>query len=101
MEPYNQFPEAHFVNCIPTWELNTVIIDKPVIAIKCEFYCYCYSEAPRNHKFFICKKEEGNITNLDLVNCLIDNNFHPGCDHIFLEFFDKTTESQVIAFFGS
>ena len=88
-----------FINCIPSWEINQIVSSNNIIAIKCEFNCHCYSFS-RNSEFYICRTNQG-ITKRDLLNCLIENEFNPGCDHYFLEDFQINTESQVTAFFGS
>ena len=88
-----------FINCIPSWEINKIVLFNNVVAIKCEFKCDCYS-FPRKSEFYICKSKTF-VTKRDLLNCLKKNNFNPRCDHYFLEDFDINTESQVTAFFGS
>lgn len=94
-----QFPNIAFSVCIKVIDLDKVIIDNKV-AIKCDFNCYCYDDNPRISEYFICKKEK-NITNRDLINCLIDNNFDTKCNHRFLELFEIKSSCQVEPFFGS
>ena len=89
----------NFVNCIPSWEIDKVIIDTPIVAIKCEFNCYCYHYISRKTEYFICRKQPGKITSKDLMDCLIENNFDPGCGHYFLEEFLVETEGQVVPVF--
>jgi hypothetical protein len=88
-----------FINCIPSWEINEIILYTNIVAVKCEFNCHCYNVS-RNCEYFICRTNKV-ITKRDLLNCLIENEFNPGCDHYFLEHFQINTESQVTAFFGS
>jgi len=88
-----------FTNCIPTWQLNEVIIDTPIVAIKCEFNCYCYHYHPRKTEYYICRKPLGKITSRDLMDCLIENKFDPGCGHYFLEEFLVETPAQVVPLF--
>jgi len=99
MESNNDFQEALFTNCIPSWQSNEVIIDTTIVAIKCEFNCYCYHYNPRKTEYYICRKQFGKITSKDLICCLIDNNFNPGCNHYFLEEFLVQTGAQVVPLF--
>ena len=93
-----QFPNINF-SIIRVIDLDKVITDNKV-AIKCVFNCYCYSDNPRISEYFICKKEK-NITNRDLINCLIDNKFDTQCNHYFLEQFKIRSSGQVEPYFGS
>ena len=95
------FPNAQFFVSFPLDELDKVVINSEKVAIKCDFNCYCYHNHPRNSEYFICKKSIKGITNRDLVNCLIENNFDPICDHSFLEEFQVDTPSQVSVLLGS
>jgi len=88
-----------FTNCIPTWQSNEVLMETDIVAIKCEFNCYCYHYNPRKTEYYICRKQFGKITSKDLIRCLIDNNFNPGCNHYFLEEFLIETEAQVAPLF--
>jgi len=99
MESNNDFQEALFTNCIPSWQSNEIIIDTTIVAIKCEFNCYCYHYNPRKTEYYICRKQFGKITSKDLICCLIDNNFNPGCNHYFLEDFLVQTDAQVVPLF--
>ena len=99
MESNNDFQEALFTNCIPSWQSNEVIMDTTIVAIKCEFNCYCYHYNPRKTEYYICRKQFGKITSKDLICCLIDNNFNPGCNHYFLEDFLVQTDAQVVPLF--
>lgn len=101
MDYFNDFDEyADFTVCIESNELDKVIINKELVAIKCKFNCLCY-EIPRKTEFYICKKQSIGITNHDLINCLIENNFYTDCDHSFLEEFCIDSDVQVSAIFGS
>ena len=97
----DDFPDAHFTVCINSNELDKVIVDKEIVAIKCIFNCPCYHEFYRKSEYYICRKNRMGITNRDLINCLIENGYYNECDHIFLEQFCIDTESQVSPFFGS
>ena len=99
-EVHKLFPYARFCIDISIKELGDIVVYAQQVAIKCEFNCYCYGEYPRNSEFFICKSDHV-ITVTDLINCLIQNNFDPGCNHRFLEGFQLRTDAQVEAFFGS
>jgi hypothetical protein len=96
----DDFPDAQFTVCIETKDLDKVIVNKEIVAIKCDFICPCYT-IYRKPEFYICRKETMDITNRDLINCLIQNDYYSNCDHIFLEQFCIDTESQVSPFFGS
>ena len=100
-EIHKQFSDAQFSISLPLVELDNVIVSSNKVAIKCDFNCYCYHHHPRNSEYFICNKSTKDITNRDLINCLIENNFDTGCDHNFLEQFQIDTESQVSVWFGS
>ena len=101
-EIHKQFPNARFSIDLSLDEIDSVVSNTDQLAIKCVFNCYCYSEAPRNSEFYICKNPKGkDITNRDLVECLIENKFAPDCDHRFLEIFEVNNSSQVTAWFGS
>ena len=101
MEEINiQFPNASFSIGIALKEIDSVVINTDQVAIKCDFNCYCYDAVPRISEYFICKKEK-NITNRDLINCLIENNFDTNCNHHFLELFEIKSSGQVEPFFGS
>ena len=95
----NDFPNAQFTVCIETKDLDKIVINKEVLAIKCNFNCPCYTY--RKPEYYICRKKSMDITNRDLINCLIENGYIADCDHIFLEQFCIDTESQVSPFFGS
>ena len=95
----DDFPDAQFTVCINSNELDKVIANKEIVAIKCNFNCRCYTY--RKPEYYICRKSSMGITNRDLINCLIENEYYPDCDHIFLEQFCIDTESQVSPFFGS
>ena len=97
-----QFNGANFTIGMSLRKIDNTIINGNVVAIKCNFNCYCYCGfPPRNSEFFICRSTTNKITNRDLINCLIDNNFDTNCNHQFLEGFDINTEGQVSPFFGS
>jgi hypothetical protein len=99
-EIHKQFPNAQFSIDIPLKLIDEIVLKTNKVAVKCDFNCYCYSQAPRKTEYFILKSQKG-ITNRDLINCLIENNFNPRCEHNFLEEFSINTESQVTAWFGS
>ena len=92
------FPNSLFNIC--NLKLDRVIIYNDIVCIKCAFNCYCYSEAPRIPEYFICR-HPGYITVRNLIDCLVDNNFNPMCNHNYLEAFEVTSEAQVIPWFGS
>jgi hypothetical protein len=103
-ELLNVFPNFNIINfiiTIPLSEINKVVTTKDIIVIKYVFDCHCYYQNPRKTEYYICKKKGGGITIKDLVNCLIENEFAPQCNHIFLESFDLNSEVQVTPWFGS
>ena len=83
----DDFPDAHFTVCIPGSELDKIIINKEIVAIKCAFDCECHQNYNGKTEFYICRKQSMGITNRDLINCLIENNYFTDCEHIFLEEF--------------
>ena len=95
----DEFPTAMFYVSIPVFELDTIISKNDILCIKCMFKCCCYANRPRQSLYYICRKPEKNITNRDLINCLIENNYEPECDHDFLEEFVYMTDGQVYPFF--
>lgn len=96
----DDFPQAQFTVCIASNELDKIVVNKEIVAIKCEFNCPCYTHY-RKPEFYICRKNQMGITNRDLINCLIENGYYSVCEHTFLEEFFLDTESQVSPFFGS
>jgi hypothetical protein len=97
----DEFPGIKFCVFIPRAQLDTIVADRDILSIKYIFDCYCYHNNPRKTEFYLCKKKTKGITNRDLVECLVKNQFDPQCGHIFLECFDLRTEAQVIPWFGS
>ena len=95
----DEFPTAMFYVNIPIYELDTIVCRYDTLCIKCMFRCFCYTDRPKQSEYYICKKNGGNITNRDLINCLIENGYEPECDHDFLEEFVRMTEGQVYPFF--
>jgi hypothetical protein len=97
----DEFPGIKFSIFIPRAQLDNIIADRDILSIKYIFDCHCYQNNPRRTEFYFCKKKTKGITNRDLINCLVKNNFDPQCNHIFLECFDLNTEAQVTPWFGS
>jgi len=90
--------ENYFTHTVP--DLNKVIIDKNIVCIRCDYTCECFTLLrPRKPNFYIYKKKTYGITNKDLINCLIENQFRPDCEHNVLKYFIKSTDVQVIAVF--
>ena len=90
--------ETYFINCIPTWERNQVVIESKKVIVKCRFNCHCFKK-PKKSEFYICTSHKF-ITKGDLIDCLIMNNFNPNCDHYFLEGFVIDSDVQITALFG-
>jgi hypothetical protein len=94
----NQFPNAKFDVCI---ENDEVLSNQPMIFLKLEHKCYCYSEAPRDNIFLRVNNENGSIKISDLIAAMVEYEYDPMCNHTFLELFEKDTEFQFTAYFGS
>jgi hypothetical protein len=75
-------------------ELDDIIVDGHILVLKCVFNCYCYDISPRQTEYYILNKDIKGITCRDAIKCLEDNGFMCGCNHVFLEGFDKMTEIQ-------
>ena len=98
MDIYQQFPDVLFDIMIPKKELDEVVIDNDSATIKCES-CNCFLE--KNDVYYLVRKEKKGITNRDLINCLIKNNYSPGCVHFKLHVFDEIKKGMVVPFFTS
>lgn len=94
----NQFPDAKFDVCI---EEDSVLSTKPMIFIKIAYNCRCYMECHRNSEFIKVTSTSGSIMTSDAIRAMIDHGFEPECDHVFLEFFEKKSDVQFLACFGS
>lgn len=93
-----QFPSAKFDICI---DEDKVLSTQPMVILKLEHKCYCYDEAPRNNIFLKVNNKNGSIKTSDLIAAMVEYDYDPMCNHIFLEKFEKDTEVQFTAFFGS
>jgi hypothetical protein len=90
--------ENYFTHTIS--DLNKVIIDKNIVCIRCDYTCDCFTLLqPRKPNFYIYKKKTHGITNKDIIDFLIKNNFRSECEHNTLKYFIKSTDVQVIAVF--
>jgi hypothetical protein len=85
---------------IGTFNLDKIVIDENIVCIRCDYTCKCYNLEQISPSFFIYKKDTPGISNKELINCLIDNQFQPPCEHNLLKYFIKTTDVQVNAVFG-
>lgn len=104
------FHNAKFNICIGLNELDTVISTDNKIIIKCSHTCYCYklNNNKRSANYYtVYNINNIGITNQMIIQALIDNNYDPRCNHIFLEFFDQNIKisskyvKQFEPFFGS
>jgi hypothetical protein len=90
-----------FEICIDDDALDEVLAETNRIVLKIKFNCYCYDNNPRNTEYYILNSNNNIITVRDAINCLIENKFKCGCNHVFLEGFDMITPIEFEAFFGS
>jgi hypothetical protein len=95
------FPDAKFTICIDSKELDDVISNKDTIVIMEKHTCYCYDDNPRNNDYIIVKNKGNGITNKDMINAMIENNYDPKCNHRFLEMFSKVNDVTYEVWFGS
>ena len=95
------FPDANFQVCIGLEELDEVVSNKDQVVVKTTHICYCYDSTHRNNGFYIVRNEGWGITTKMLIEGLIQDGFHPECNHCFLEGFDKVNDITFSPFFGS
>ena len=93
-----RFPDAKFDVCLETDE---VLSNKSFIFLKLEHKCYCYEGAPRDSIFLKVNNKNGSINTSDLIAAMVEYEYDPLCNHVFLERFEKKTEFQFTAEFGS
>lgn len=91
-----EFPNAKFTIAINYDDLDEKITDEKQIVIKNAYTCYCYEGNYRPTDYFIVSND--NITNRIVIQELIRQGFDPDCNHNFLEFFHKTSNSDSIEF---
>ena len=94
----NQFPDVKFDICI---DEDKVLSTKPDVFLKLEHKCYCYRYAPRDNIFLKVTNKNGSIKSSDMIAAMVDYGYDPTCNHMFLEDFEKDTEVQFTAMFGS
>ena len=79
--------------------LYETVIDDDIVCIKCDFNCGCVPL--RKTEYYICRKEIKNITNQDLIDCLVYNGFIPCKWHTYLKNFLYNSPAQVTPFFDN
>jgi hypothetical protein len=95
------FPEASFTICLSLSELDEVLTNQKIIIIEVDFNCYCYDEYKRNTEYYVI--EGDHITNKYIIEQLIKHGLKIECDHHFLEYIQKTpnSETKYKLWFGS
>ena len=97
MSEISEFSNSEILFNIQIDALNEIVIDDDIVCIKCNFNCEC--NLLRKNEYYICRKETKGITNQDLIDCLVYNNFTP-CDwHSYLKYFVFNSPAQVTPFF--
>lgn len=89
---------AKFDICI---EEHKVLSTQPEVFLKLEHKCYCYRDAPRDNIFLKVINKNGSIKSSDMIAVMVEYGYDPECNHMFLEFFQKDTDFQFTACFGS
>ena len=86
------FPNAKFTVSIPIEDLDDVVSTEPVIIVKLDYTCYCYSKRPKEPVRF--KIQCAKMTNKNILKELINQNLTLKCNHRFIEGFFKKTDTQ-------
>jgi len=89
---------APFVSCLSVLEWDDVITDLPSITIEQSFGCYCY-DTPRKTEYFTITADI--ITNKVVMDHLIEKEFNPCRNHVFLEGIHKKENGYWELMFGS
>ena len=94
------FPDAKFsICCVESIEDLNKLIDgeNEIIILKITKNCYCFSNCPTPNEYINVKRKSNtnSITIRDCIETLIEYNFNPECNHMFLEGFDKTKLSSI------
>ena len=89
------FPDAEFTVSIPIEEIDDVISTEPIIIMKLNYNCRCYSESPKVADWFNIRcNTDGKITNKTILKELLMQNLKLECDHRYIEGFQKITDVQ-------
>jgi hypothetical protein len=87
-----------FENCISADEMEEVLGTER-ITILFQYFCYCYSDCPRqSHAFDIFGVEikvKHVVEHMNLIK------YNPQCNHVFLETFSRIGAGLYEPFFGS
>ena len=86
------FPNAKFNISIDISNFHDILTSSKEIIIKHSFNCYCYDNNAKTTQFYIIKGDI--ITNKYIIDELIKQNFELNCNHIFLEGFIKSINSE-------
>jgi len=97
-----RFNGADFTISFDKKELKEILTDKKIIIVKQDFNCYCFNgfceccnkeiERPKT-RFFIIKNDVMSVENV--IDELIKQDCKTYCNHHFLEFFEKTKNSDI------
>jgi len=89
------FPNAKFDIAIDFSELDDIISEHSNIVIKNTYNCYCYDNCKRpTDYFYITAKEGEKMTNKFIIKELIKQKLCLECNHIFIEGFIKSKDSD-------
>ena len=89
------FPDAEFTVSIPIEEIDDVVSTEPIIIMKLNYNCHCYSDSAKVADWFNIRcNTDGKITNKTILNELVRQNMKLECDHRYIEGFQKITDVQ-------
>lgn len=87
------FGDAKFNVSIDINELDNLLTEQKHIIIKSDYKCYCYDNQPRQAEYFeICGEC---ITIKYVLKELMRQNLTLNCNHCFIEFFEKSIDSEI------
>lgn len=95
------FPLTKFPIAIDLSELAVVLTSGQFLAVRFTNTCYCFDNSDYQGEYIYIHKPDGNITAHDVINQMIKVDHFPKCNHNLLEGFDKKTDMQFEASFGS
>ncbi len=95
----DMFTDAPFTICLEIEELNDIVVNQNNSTIKISHDCYCYESNPRP-TLYLSISTPHNITKKDVLEYLIDFEYNPDCNHIFLETIEYNN-GFIELFFGS
>jgi hypothetical protein len=94
------FPNCKFSICIDIDEMNDIISEEPQIIIQCN-PCNGYCKKSGNRIYIYVYNNGNGITNKDMIQAMIDANYDPDCNHIFLETWEQMNDVTFYPLFGS